>query len=47
MKLDEALDLIAEVPDFPEPGVLFRDLSPLFADGPGFAAVADALAETL
>ncbi|ATY12741.1 adenine phosphoribosyltransferase [Amycolatopsis sp. AA4] len=47
MKLDEALDLIAEVPDFPEPGVLFRDLSPLFADGPGFAAVADALAATL
>lgn len=47
MKLDEALDLIAEVPDFPEPGVLFRDLSPLFADGPGFAAVADALADTL
>ncbi|WP_409464194.1 adenine phosphoribosyltransferase [Amycolatopsis sp. GA6-003] len=47
MKLDEALDLIAEVPDFPEPGVLFRDLSPLFADGPGFAEVADALADTL
>ncbi|PKV96717.1 adenine phosphoribosyltransferase [Amycolatopsis echigonensis] len=47
MKLDEALDLIAEVPDFPEPGVLFRDLSPLFADGPAFAAVADALADTL
>ncbi|MGV9297488.1 MULTISPECIES: adenine phosphoribosyltransferase [Amycolatopsis] len=47
MKLDEALDLIAEVPDFPEPGVLFRDLSPLFADGPGFAAVADGLAHTL
>ena len=47
MKLDEALDLIAEVPDFPEPGVLFRDLSPLFADGPAFTAVADALADTL
>ncbi|GAA3565046.1 adenine phosphoribosyltransferase [Amycolatopsis ultiminotia] len=47
MRLDEALDLIAEVPDFPEPGVLFRDLSPLFADGAGFAAVADALAGTL
>ncbi|WP_020660178.1 adenine phosphoribosyltransferase [Amycolatopsis benzoatilytica] len=47
MRLDEALDLIAEVPDFPEPGVLFRDLSPLFADGPGFAAVTDALAESL
>ncbi|MEV6910103.1 adenine phosphoribosyltransferase [Amycolatopsis sp. NPDC051071] len=47
MELDKALDLIAEVPDFPEPGVLFRDLSPLFADAGGFKAVTDALAATL
>ncbi|GHF67469.1 adenine phosphoribosyltransferase [Amycolatopsis bartoniae] len=47
MELDAALGLIADVPDFPEPGVLFRDLSPLFASGPGFRAVADALAGTL
>jgi adenine phosphoribosyltransferase len=42
--LDDALGLIAEVPDFPEPGVLFRDLSPLFADAGAFKAVTDALA---
>ncbi|WET76678.1 adenine phosphoribosyltransferase [Amycolatopsis sp. QT-25] len=47
MELDNALDLIAEVPDFPEPGVLFRDLSPLFADAAGFKAVIDALAATV
>ncbi len=47
MKLDDALNLITEVPDFPEPGVLFRDLSPLFADAAGFAAVTDALADTV
>lgn len=47
MELDDALGLIAEVPDFPEPGVLFRDLSPLFADAGAFRAVTDALAETL
>ncbi|WP_290061691.1 adenine phosphoribosyltransferase [Amycolatopsis solani] len=47
MELDEALGLIAEVPDFPEPGVLFRDLSPLFADAGAFRAVTDALAATL
>jgi adenine phosphoribosyltransferase len=47
MDLDVALGLIAEIPDFPEPGVLFRDLSPLFAHGEGFAAVADALAATV
>jgi adenine phosphoribosyltransferase len=34
-----------EVADFPEPGIQFKDLSPLFADGDGLAAVTDALAE--
>ncbi|WP_410601323.1 adenine phosphoribosyltransferase [Amycolatopsis sp. lyj-90] len=47
MELDKALDLIADVPDFPEPGVLFRDLSPMFADAAGFKAVTDALADTV
>lgn len=37
--------LCAEIPDYPEPGVLFRDLTPLFADGIGFARSVDALAE--
>ena len=31
-------------PDFPKPGILFRDLSPLFADADAFRAVIDALA---
>ena len=47
MDLEKALGLIAEVPDFPEPGVLFRDLSPLFADAAAFRAVTDALAESI
>jgi adenine phosphoribosyltransferase len=47
MDLEGALDLIVEVPDFPEPGVLFRDLSPLFAHAEGFATVVNALAETI
>ena len=33
------------VPDFPLPGVLFRDLTPVLAHDRGFAAVTDALAE--
>jgi adenine phosphoribosyltransferase len=37
------LPLIREVPDFPEPGVLFRDLAPLLADATAFRAVVDAL----
>jgi adenine phosphoribosyltransferase len=32
------------VPDFPKPGVGFKDLTPLFADGPAFRAVIDAIA---
>lgn len=45
--LADALGRIRAVPDFPEPGVLFRDLSPLFADGPALGAVASAMAERL
>ena len=36
--------LTREVADFPEPGVLFRDLTPVLADDRGFAAVTEALA---
>ena len=39
------MDLTREVPDFPAPGVLFRDLTPVLADDRGFAAVTAALAE--
>ena len=42
----EQLDRLTRViPDFPEPGILFRDLTPVFADGPALAAIADALVE--
>jgi adenine phosphoribosyltransferase len=34
---------IRDVPDFPQPGVQFKDLTPLFADGPAFQAVVDAI----
>lgn len=34
---------VALIPDFPEPGVLFRDLTPVFADGPAFHALSAAL----
>jgi adenine phosphoribosyltransferase len=37
--------LTREVADFPSPGVQFKDLTPLFADVKGLAAVTDALAE--
>ncbi|KUH66801.1 adenine phosphoribosyltransferase [Mycolicibacterium novocastrense] len=37
--------MMREVPDFPEPGVAFKDLTPLLADARGLAAVTDALAD--
>ena len=36
--------LVRDVPDFPEPGVVFRDITPVLADGAAFTAVAVALA---
>lgn len=39
-----ARDLIREVPNFPSPGVLFRDLTPLLADPKAFTLVTDSLA---
>jgi adenine phosphoribosyltransferase len=35
--------LVRDVPDYPSPGILFKDITPLLADGAAFAAVVDAL----
>lgn len=45
MKLDAIAALIRPVADFPKPGIIFRDLTPLLRDGPAFQAVTAALAE--
>jgi len=34
---------VLDVPDFPQPGVMFKDLTPLFADGPVFHEVIDGI----
>jgi adenine phosphoribosyltransferase len=36
--------LIRDIPDYPQQGVVFKDITPLLADAAGFAAVVDALA---
>jgi adenine phosphoribosyltransferase len=36
---------IREIPDYPKPGVVFKDITPLLADPGAFAAVVDALAD--
>jgi adenine phosphoribosyltransferase len=44
LPIDQLIASIAvDVPDFPEPGVLFRDLTPVFADPGAFRRVVDAL----
>jgi len=39
----EVRQLIRDVPDFPKPGIVFKDITPVLADGPAFARVIDAL----
>jgi adenine phosphoribosyltransferase len=36
--------LIVDVPDYPEPGVVFKDITPLLADHTAFTAVVEAMA---
>lgn len=36
--------LVVDVPDFPEPGVVFKDITPVLSDPAAFASVIDALA---
>jgi adenine phosphoribosyltransferase len=36
--------LVRDIPDFPRPGVVFKDITPLLADATAFAAMTDALA---
>ncbi|WP_225799494.1 adenine phosphoribosyltransferase [Streptomyces sp. NK15101] len=38
------LSRIRDVPDYPKPGVLFKDITPLLADPDAFTALTDALA---
>ena len=40
-----ALDLIRDVPDFPKPGILFKDVTPVFEHPAAFQEVVDLLGE--
>ncbi|MFF3465712.1 adenine phosphoribosyltransferase [Streptomyces sp. NPDC001984] len=42
---DLLLSRIRDVPDYPEQGVMFKDITPLLADPAAFTALTDALAE--
>src|SRR5687768_12425615 len=36
---------IRDVPDFPKPGIIFKDLTPVFAHGPTYKALINGFAE--
>lgn len=43
--MDELKNLIRDIPDFPKPGIVYRDITTLFSDGPSLRAVVDRIAE--
>ena len=45
MDISQSLALIRPIPDFPKPGILFQDISPLLANPEAFAAVISALSD--
>lgn len=45
--LDRARALIRDVPDFPQPGILFKDITPVLGDPEAFSGVIDGLCERL
>lgn len=42
--LDAVRAIIRDVPDFPKPGIVFKDITPVVSDGPAFRHVIDAMA---
>ena len=42
--MEQLTSLIRDIPDFPEAGVVFKDITPVLADGPAFAYLIDSLA---
>jgi adenine phosphoribosyltransferase len=45
MTLEDIRALIKDVPDFPKPGIVFKDITPVLADPRAFRATIDHLAE--
>jgi adenine phosphoribosyltransferase len=45
MRIDEAISLIREIPDYPKPGILFQDITPLLGNGEAFTAVTEHFAQ--
>lgn len=44
ISLESCLGLIRDIPDFPKPGVVFKDITPLLKSGPHFRFVVEQMA---
>ena len=44
LSVDELKGIIRDVPDFPKPGILFKDITPLVAHPRGFRSAVELLA---
>jgi adenine phosphoribosyltransferase len=47
MNLADALALIRDIPDYPKPGILFKDITPLLAHPEGFKTIVNAFSELI
>jgi adenine phosphoribosyltransferase len=41
--MEEVKALIRDIPDFPKPGIIFKDITPVLGDGSAFKIITDAL----
>src|SRR5262245_26130365 len=44
-RVSELLPFVRDIPDFPKPGILFKDITPLLANGKAFQKTISLLAE--
>lgn len=47
MKKERLEDYVLTIPDFPEPGIMFRDITTILQDGDGLAMAVDGLADAI
>ena len=47
LSIEQLRGLIRDVPDFPKPGIMFKDITPLWADTAAFATVTDLIVSQL
>jgi adenine phosphoribosyltransferase len=45
MNIEELKEYIRDIPDFPKPGIIFKDITPLLADARALATTVDNIAE--